>query len=534
MADDRPVGPTPAPSEPDGGRGRVWARALAALAWCALAAAVAVYAARNLGSEALWYDEAVQVHTSLGVHPLAAPFTPVPQTLLAQLRGVISRNRGDELDPGGFGLLLFGWMRALGTGVPAMRLLCGLLVVLGLVALAALARRWIRGPLAPPAAVALALLDPLVREHAVEVRPYALEMAAVWIAFWAADRFLERPLPGRALALGGAFVALLGSRYSAFLTGGAIAAAVTVQTLWPRGWASRTDRPDSRRARTLGLSFLPPSAALVALARWSLPGLIGRSRWAGGQLVAYLQPYTAAGLAPGELIVRALHNLTVPAVLSLTASAALALRLWGRAHWPEPGSLLVRRSALAVLLLTALLWPWHPWEPATKWSLYLRVVATVCWLRLAADGLPHVRSAKARRLAAAMAMLLIAVAAVLVTARRQGRPDVPLPVLEAIRDGRLGVLAEGAVAVDVHPYPSLRYHYEFGALRGRGEYPRVFRLPVDGVEIAPAAMCAARWFLTFDQGPHLEQRYPALRFAADPTVPNLFRVEARDPLARCG
>ncbi|MEO8505177.1 MAG: glycosyltransferase family 2 protein [Acidobacteriota bacterium] len=502
------------------------ARALAALAWCALAGAVAVYAARNLGSEAIWYDEAVQVHTALGVHPLAPPFTKI-----GGLREAVARNRGDELDPGGFGILLFGWIRVVGQGIPAMRLLCGLLVVAGLGALAALAGRWIRSPLAPPAAVALALLDPLVREHAVEVRPYALEMAAVWVAFWAVDRFLERPTRGWALSLGCALAALVSARYSGFLTGGALAAALLAQALALR----RTAPAESPRFQALlGLVFLPPLVVLAAIARWSLPGLVGRSTWAGGQMVAYLQPYTAAGLAPGELAMRALHNLTLPAVFALTLTAGLALGPRRSAAWAASGALLVRRSAIVLLLLTALLWRWHPWEPATKWSLYLRVVSTVCALRLVADGLPHVRGALGRRVAAVVALGIVAVGAGLTTERRVERSDVALPALEAIGDGRAGAMSDGAVAVDVHPYPALRYHYEFGALRGHREYPRVFRLPIDGVEIPRVEMCAARWFLTFDSIPHLEARYPALLFAADPVAPNLLRIAPRDPLAPCG
>src|SRR5690606_7772190 len=175
---------------PDGRtrRRRLALRVAAGLAWCALAAGAARHVAINIGNEAIWFDESMQVHTSLGEDAFGPPFRP-----RGSLRDVVIRNGIDQLDPGGFGVLLHGWMRAFGTSVVAMRTLSALLVLAGLVALAALAGRWIRHPLAPPAAVGLALLDPLVREHALEIRPYALELAGVWLAFWSADRLLARP-----------------------------------------------------------------------------------------------------------------------------------------------------------------------------------------------------------------------------------------------------------------------------------------------------------------------------------------------------
>ena len=504
-------------------------RVLAAVAWAALAAAVAAYGAGNLGDRAIWYDEAMQVHTSLGIDTRAAPFTPP-----GGLRAVVARNRQDQLDPGGYGVLLHVWMRGAGTSVPALRLASGLLVLAGLAALAALARRWIPHPLAPPAAVALALADRLVREHAVEVRPYALELAAVWIAFWAADRLLARPGAERGLLLGAALVALIGGRYTGFVVAGAIGGAL-VLALWPFGGG---DGERSRRRVALAAALGPPLLGAAAIARWSVPGLIDRASWGGGALVAYLAGHTARDLSPLAALAAALRNLAHPATLALTAAAVLAL--WpavarvlrrGGGAAPAPASLLVRRAALLVLVATVALWRWMPWDPATKWSLALRAVSLVCLLRLAADALPWLLARRAgRRAAAAAAVAAVVFGATLAAGHERWRWDVALPALERL--GALGdAVADASVALDPHPLPAVRYHYEHGSLRGRGEYPRAFLLDTPGFDPPRATLCAADWYLSFRSLRELSASHPGLAFAEDPVADQLLRVTVEDAAA---
>jgi dolichol-phosphate mannosyltransferase len=504
-----------------------WTRVAAAVAWGVLAAAVAVYAARNLGSEEIWYDEAMQVHTSLGVHPMAEPFSPQ-----GSLREVVWRNAADQLDPGGFGVLLHVWMRVFGTEALVLRALSGLLMLAGLAALAVLAGRWIRHPLAPPAAVALALADNLVREHALEIRPYALEMAGVWVAFLAADRLVARPGVARSLTLGLVLVALLGSRYSAFLTSAALAGAVVFH-LWPLRARDR----DRRHPWLILATLLPPALGLAAIARWSVPGLLRRASWNDGELVGYLDAYKAGAQTLPEGLVAALGNLIHPAALSLTVMAMLAMwRVRATASRnPSPRSHLVGRAAILLLLVTIVLWPWHPWAPGTKWSFYLRLVSSVCLLRLVADAFPWLLSrVVARRAAASLAVGVVALGAWLVARHERWRWDVAFPALVRVGDSLVGE-GVGVIAVDPYPMPLVRYHYEFGSLRGRPEYPRAFVLPHGGSPISPEAMCSARWLLSFESIARLQERHPALRFEEDPVADQLLRVVPREsPATPCG
>jgi len=502
---------------PDGRtrRRRLALRTTAVLVWCALAAAAALHVALNIGNEAIWYDEAMQVHTSLGVNAFGPPFAP-----RGSLLRVVSRNGVDQLDPGGFGVLLHWWMLAFGTSVVAMRTLSALLVIAGLIALATLARRWIRHPLAPPAAVGLAMLDPLVREHALEIRPYALELAGVFLAFWSADRLLARPERSRGLVLGAVLAALIGSRYSAFFTAAALVAAVLWQ-LWP------LHGPERRPYRDAAVAMLaPPALASAIIGLVSVPALIRRATWNGGALVDYLDRHKALGFGIPELVKTALEHLVHPAALGLTVVAVLALR---PANWrtmrrtDNAASRLVGHAALILLLLTAALWRWHPWDPATKWSLYLRLVSLVCIARLAADLMPFITSRATGRVAAlAVSLAIVAGGATLAASHRRGRPDVAYPALVHLTTV-LSPDDPAAVAVDAHPTPAVHYHYEHGALRGRPEYPQAFQLWMrDGIR--QEQLCRARWLISFDRPDALAARYPALRFERDPAVPHLWRV----------
>jgi hypothetical protein len=356
-----------------------------------------------------------------------------------------------------------------------------------------------------------------------------LELAGVWVSFWLADRLIARPGRARGFALGLALVAMLGSRYSAFLTGAALAGAALLR-FWPLLGRNAEKR---HRSAVLGM-LVPPLLGLAVMARTSVPGLVRRASWNDGALVDYLAPYTAASLTVLETLTAALRHVLHPSVLGLTIAAGLALWVETRANdrsAPAPAAVFVRRAALLLLVLTALLWRWHPWDPATKWSLYLRLVSTVCLLRIAADLVPRIaREGIGRRAATVGTVGLIALGGWLTATHQRGRWDVAFPALVRLGNGLVGERV-GAVAVDPHPMPAVRYHYEFGALRGRPEYPRAFRLPIGGAELSPEAMCGAGWLLSFAPIEGLQARYPALRFERDPVADQLLRVVPADPSA---
>ena len=200
---------------------------------------------------------------------------------------------------------------------------------------------------------------------------------------------------------------------------------------------------------------------------------------------------TAAGKSPGWLLRAAIRNLLAPAALPVTLAALVALmpaRVRERAGGAllglgaSPEARLMYRLAPGVLLLTAALWRWHPWEMRYKWSLYLHALSAVLVLRMAVDLWDWLVVTASRRglgrRAEAVGAVLAAVVAVglsfhLTTARRIHGVDLT-PALGFIEGQPLG---PGSVAVGTHAYPVLRYLAEAGPFRGRLPYPTAFRLP---------------------------------------------------------
>jgi hypothetical protein len=155
----------------------------------------------------------------------------------------------------------------------------------------------------------------------------------------------------------------------------------------------------------------------------------------------------------------------------------------------------------------------------------------VCLLRLAADLAPRIALHKIGRHAAlAAALLLIGTGAWRAGSHERWRWDVALPALERVGEVfAVDGLAAGAVAVDIHPMPGVRYYYELGSRRGRPEYPRTFAFLAAGTP--EIAICSARWLLSFDSLASLERRYPGYRFEEDAVADQLLWISPADPAA---
>jgi hypothetical protein len=259
----------------------------------------------------------------------------------------------------------------------------------------------------------------------------------------------------------------------------------------------------------------------------------------GGALIEYLTPATATGKSAGELARALAANLLAPVAIPVTVAALVALvPLRWRPPLPAgllgigaaPESRALYRLALAVLALSAALWPWHPWDVQQKWSLFLHALSAVLILRLVADiaawrpapsSLPGRRGEWARvawTTAAALAIVGLSLHAA--TQRRTHWND-----LTAVLRHLEGVpLAPGSVAVGVHPYPTLRYLYEYGPFVGRLAYPAAFRPPHEG---HPLIDSETRYIIAYEGPKDLARLHPAYVFRSEPSWPAyLRRVEA--------
>ena len=492
-----------------------------------LLACLAVFAVRNLPYAGFWYDEAVQFLLSRGVDAFREPGDPT-----GGLLDVIRMNGLANLDPGGFSLLLHEWMTV--SQQPAwLRALPLAWFLASLAAMGGLAWTWRRSPVFAVAGATVPLAYPLLVYQATELRPYSMELAGIVIGCWLLHRLRAGAAPLCFALAGLTLAAFMSSRYSYTIF--VAAAVLALAPELPRGRAGR--------ARLLALGVpLAVGVLGVVLALWTQRP---RLTYQGGVHIEYLSVATAAGKSPGWLLRAAVRNLLAPAALPVTLAALVALvpaRVRERAGGAllglgaSPEARLMYRLAPGVLLLTAALWRWHPWEIRYKWSLYLHALSAVLVLRMAVDLWDWLVVTASRRglgrRAEAVGAVLAALVAVglsfhLTTARRIHGADLT-PALGFIEGQPLG---PGSVAVGTHAYPVLRYLAEAGPFRGRLPYPTAFRLP-SWRGPKPLIGPDTRLMLAYETPAELARLHPGHRFRRDPSWPrHVYLVEPDLPAA---
>jgi hypothetical protein len=495
----------------------------AALA-AALFGALLLFAHGNVPYTGFWFDEAVQFWISRGVPPFAAPHSP-PGGIVA----VVRENGRHNLDPGAFSVLLHVWMK-FGRSPTWLRILPLAFFLAGLGAMARLGWVWRRSPLFSLFSAAVPLAYPLILYHATEVRAYSMEFAGVAIGC-----LLLQGLPGasagRLAATGALLGVFMGSRYSYAIFVGAACLVLGEGALSGR---SGDEPAPPRRYLALALPIAASAGLVTVLGLW--PQQWRMTRYEHGALIRYLEPATAAGKTVGQLGWALVKNLLSRPALPLTVASVVTLipaRCRGGARWlglgAVPESRAIYRLTLWVLVLSAGLWRWHPWDVGQKWSLYLHALSAVVVVRLVADVLGWLESRADLERPAHVAWTVVAVIVV-------GALSVNAAVHRRVHANDLTAalrhldglsLAEGSVAVSPHPYPTLRYLYEHGPFAGRPHYPGAFRLPHrNGPK--PLIGMGVTHVITYEKPEFLEKMHPGVTVGAEASWPaNLYRVGPR-------
>jgi hypothetical protein len=510
-----------------------WGKRLACLGATALTAltlsALVLFGWSHLERTAFWYDESMQFWMSLGGDGFDKPLSDG-----GTLHDAILSNGRGNLDPGGFTLALRVWMAIGGTSGVWQRALPFLFFVVGMAGLAALAYGWRRNLLFAALGAFLPACFPLLLEYAGEVRAYSMEFAGVCLGVLSLDRLMMAPSVSRGLVAGTVFGVFLSSRYSyGLFTAAACLTLGFAAPGWRRGGHSR------RAIRRSLAAFAAPLAGFGILIGTILvlPQYALRISYDGFRFLRYLDPLTAAGKAPVELVEVAARNLlfwpgfpltlaALVGVLVLLPSARLAGTRVGRLA-PQTANLAV--LCLATLWLTIIVWPWHPWGLSSKYSNYLQALSAIVSLRAAAialeysDGLTLTQSTRRRMQGTAVLAALLVLALNLALYRRPAGAEI-IPTLEVLESTQP---PPGSVAVAVHWYPVLRYFYEFGPFRGTRLYPDSFRLPYHGGPrplIVPATRFVISNSATRDPAP----MWPGVNFARSERLARyLHRVEIR-------
>src|SRR5579871_5397376 len=135
--------------------------------------ALVLFALHSLDNIGVWFDEAVQFWMSRGADPFGAPFTRP-----GRLIDAVHLNGRDNLDPGGFTLLLHWWLHG-GTDPVWLRILPFIFFVLGAATLALIGWQRFRSlPFALFCAV-VPVPYPMLLYFATELRAYSMEFAGI-------------------------------------------------------------------------------------------------------------------------------------------------------------------------------------------------------------------------------------------------------------------------------------------------------------------------------------------------------------------
>lgn len=491
------------PGTGDGAPRSSGARLLAGAMALLLLAGLATLAAANLPYRGMLWDEAAQFWISQGLSSYAPPFAP-----RGGLLDVARFNARENLDPGGFSVLLHGWTVP-SRGLVWLRLLPFGFFLLGLTGLGALGWRLTRSaPFALASAACLAIY-PAACYFGFEIRAYGMEMAGVALGAVALLAALERPSPARALLLGLTCAVFLSSRYSYAL----VALALLVALCY--GIGPRCPRGSRARCCAGALAPILVTGALLA------GTILRRQAWPemrSGPIGVAAPVYTRGEVLRfagdrGRLV---WGNLVSPAALPITLGMLAALvrprlyRRLGRRAGGVPadeerhvfatlGVLVVSLQAISAAASALGL---YPWDIGDRWSAYLLMLSAIAAVALAAEArcLALARFAasprapagrrRARLLGGALATLVVLVASIHATVyRRVVESPHRTDVARQLHLLPVAALSAHSVFVAHFEIPMLRYLYEHGPFAGRPEYPGIFRFETvrewhDGTPIA--------------------------------------------------
>jgi hypothetical protein len=513
-----------------------------------LVSAVVGLALNNLGYTGMWWDEASQFWNSQGLSNYSSPF--------AKRSGVIDvlrRNGSENLDPGGFTVLLHAWT-ALGQRIAWLRSLPLVFLIVGALGLGLLGWRLTRSATFALAACAVPLLYPAALYFGLEIRAYSMEMAGLVLGVFALVRLHERPSTARAWLLGLTCAVFLTSRYSFILVALALVGAFL------QGCARRVPRPV--RTRCLAAILLPvlvtaAGAGGIMLPRQLSPGMTG------GPLGISSPPHTRGSVlrtSPDALALVG-RNLFSPVALPITAcvlvTALVRRRAYRSASGGPQGVELERSRRLFTVLYTFVLGlqaisafvsalGMHPWDITTRWSAYLVMLSAVAVVVLAAETRtlavarlvrreePGVLGRGIRLLGGAVAVLVVIAACANSVLHRQSvegpyRTDVALQL-----DRLPGALPEHSVFVAFYEVPMVRYLYEYGPFVARPEYPGAFRFetPAEWRAKVPIAADAEGIAFIVSALPIAEARARFPGFTLLPFAPDGTRLLTVSPRAR--
>lgn len=467
----------------------------------------------SLHWKALWFDESVQYWMSRGLHAYGPP-----SQAAGNLAAVLQENGTGNLDPGGFTVLLHYWLQV-DQSILWQRLLPQIFFVLALTMLACLAWRWKKNWRLILLALVLPAAYPLLLRFGYEVRAYSMEFAGVVAIFLMADLLIARPNLSRCFAVGLLTGFFLSSRYSFVFV--ALPACLLISAhLW------RETASPHRCLLQLLLLLLPPLVAGVAILHFAFgPQYHARMVGDGGSRIQYFASHLFSFDEFGSSLWRLAKNLLHPRALPLWL--VLAIGLWlrrrsqGASWFPKGAGRIHYQIGLGTLLVTALLWRWHPWDMSTKWSSYLHAVSLVLALRMVVD---VSNSALLTRLTGSRwegRLQWLGPASItgfgILFLTFSWETEFQMDAIRAYLDENRPSEKQ-QVAVSIPAYPTVRYFYSDGPGKGADYYPEAFRTPSSGAP-EPLVNGTTALLIYHSKNEQLDHLKQGAEFVENPRLP---------------
>ncbi|MDR3563142.1 MAG: hypothetical protein P4N59_17150 [Negativicutes bacterium] len=435
---------------------------------CLLAAVIltAPLAYHNLAEPDFWFDESGQFWLAKGLNHFSPPLSAA-----GSWRDVLENNRQYNLDPGGFTLLLHYWT-AFGEDPGWLRALPFAFLVIAVFHFMLIAWKLSGSKVIAVLASVVALLPfPMILDYGFELRAYSMEVAGIVASLFWLIKTLEHPTRSNLAALGVTAAFFLGSRYSFVIAVVAIGVVLLFQVYRrslkqyiTRGWGFYL--PVAAGMVYIWLSMLryqdpggvPPGHVTTLILRFqSLPEIIGRI-------------YT--NLFSFQYSSFLLFILAVPLIGVIRPDFLGPER--GRYYW---GVWLWALSFQGVSIVLSALGK-YPWAVNSRWNLNLQSVAAVSLcllLLLAIDYLRQLSWVIGNKRWLKVVAVGCCLALVLIGFNRQvhhSQDDTTYANLQLLGDARL---SSARVFVGYYAGPSVRYLFEYGPLRHRGDiYPQAF------------------------------------------------------------
>lgn len=155
----------------------------------------------------LWYDEAGQFFISQGLNHYSAPFSPE-----GGLYDVIVNNRGYNMDPGGFSVILFIWQKV-STSYLWLRLLPVIFFIGFVLSLYGVCKQETNNKILSLVLSTLPFILPVLSNRITEIRAYSMEMMGTMLSILLIMRFRENLSYKRLVLLTATQVFFMTSRY---------------------------------------------------------------------------------------------------------------------------------------------------------------------------------------------------------------------------------------------------------------------------------------------------------------------------------